>query len=391
VFLEYTKEEDDLRRELRAYFAALLTPEVREALGGANEDRPAFREVVRQLGRGGWLGLGWPTEYGGQGRPAIDQYILFDEAQRAGAPFPFVTINNVGPMIQRFGTDHQKRRFLPAMLSGDVIFAIGYSEPAAGTDLASLATRAALDGDEWVINGSKVFTSGASQSDYIWLACRTNANAPKHQGISIIIVSTSDPGFSCTPIATSGLTHTNATYYADVRAPRDMVVGQVDHGWRIITSQLGHERVGLAAFGGRTEQLWSDVVDWCRQSEVDGELAIDQEWVRHDLARSYVELEAMRLLNWKLAMLREGEDPEPASAAVAKVFGTETHDRVCARLLGTVGPLATRRPGAPDAPLHGRLEALARGSYINTFGGGTNEVMRDIIAVTGLGLPRRAR
>ncbi|GAA2584089.1 acyl-CoA dehydrogenase [Dactylosporangium fulvum] len=390
MFLEYTDEQTRLRRELRAYFAQLLTPEVREAIGGTNEDRPAYREVVRQMGRDGWLGLGWPTEYGGQGRPAVDQYILFDEVQRAGAPFPFVTINNIGPTIQRFGTDEQKRRYLPGMLTGDILFAIGYTEPESGTDLASLKTRAVLAGDEWVINGTKVFTSGASQSDYIWLACRTDPDAPRHRGISVVIVSTSDPGFSCTPIATSGPTHTNVTYYSDVRAPRENLVGELHGGWKLITSQLGHERVGLAAFGGRTEQLWEDVADWCRQDQGGGR-PVDQPWVRHDLARTYVEIEAMRLLNWKLAVLDEAQSPEPASAAVAKVFGTETHDRVCRTLLGAVGPLATRRPGSVGAPLDGRLEALTRGSYINTFGGGTNEVLRDVIATRGLGMPRKGR
>jgi 3-oxocholest-4-en-26-oyl-CoA dehydrogenase alpha subunit len=157
MFLDYTPEQQEPRAELRAYFARLLTPEVREAIGGTNEDRPAYREVVRQIGRDGWLGLGWPTKYGGQGRPVLDQYILFDEVQRAGAPFPFVTINNVGPMIQRFGTEQQKRSYLPGMLAGDILFAIGYSEPEAGTDLASVKTRAELVGDEWLINGNKVF------------------------------------------------------------------------------------------------------------------------------------------------------------------------------------------------------------------------------------------
>ncbi len=391
MFLDYTDEQHELRRELRAYFKRLLTPEVREAVGGANEDRPAYRELVRQLGRDGWLGLGWPTEYGGRGRPAIEQFILFDEVQRAGAPFPFVTINNIGPTIQRFGTDEQKRAYLPGMLSGDILFAIGYTEPESGTDLASLRTRAVLEGDEWVINGNKVFTSGASQADYIWLACRTDPDAPRHRGISIIIVSTSDPGFSATPIATSVRTHTNTPYYHDVRATKANLVGALHGGWTLITSQLSHERVGLAAFGGRTEQLWADVADWCRRTDGDGRRAVDEAPVRHDLARTYVEIEAMRLLNWKLAVLGDAETPEPASAAVAKVFGTEPHDRVCRALLGTVGPLGTRRPGAPEAPLDGRLEALTRGSYINTFGGGTNEVLRDMIAVEGLGMPRARR
>ncbi len=386
MFLEYTPEQQELSRELRAYFAALLTPEVREAIGGTNEDRPAYREIVRRMGRDGWLGLGWPTEYGGQGRGAVDQYILFDEVQRAQAPFPFVTINNIGPMLQRFGTDEQKRAYLPGMLTGDVVFAIGYSEPEAGTDLASLATRAELDGDEWVINGNKVFTSGVSQSDYVWLACRTDPDAPKHKGITILIVPTSAPGFSCTPIATSGITHTNASYYENIRVPKGSVVGEVNGGWKLITSQLGHERAGLAAMGGRTEQLWHDVAAWCRETGL-----AEQPWVRADLARTYARLEAMRLLNWKLAVVGEGENPSPASASVAKVFGTETHDEVCRALVGAVGWPATRRPGSPDAALDGRLEALTRGSYINTFGGGTNEVLRDMIAVGGLGMPRKGR
>lgn len=391
MFLDYTPEQRALSDELREYFRRLLTPEVRAAVGGTNEDSPAFREVVRQMGRDGWLGLGWPKEYGGQGRSAVDQYIFFDEVQRAGAPFPFVTINTVGPTIQRFGTEEQKRAYLPGILSGDIIFAIGYTEPEAGTDLASLSTRAVLDGDEWVITGSKIFTSGANQADYIWLACRTDPEAPKHRGISIIIVPTSVPGYHCTPIATSGLTHTNATYYEEVRVPRANVVGELNQGWRLITSQLLHERVGLAAFGGRTEQLWSDVRDWCRDTPAGEGRVIDQDWVRRDIAETYVRLAAMRLLNWKLAVLADGEVPAADAASVAKVYGTETHDLVCRTLLGAVGSLATRRPGSPQAPLDGRLEALTRGSYINTFGGGTNEVLRDVIAVTGLGLPRRAR
>ncbi len=391
MFLDYTPEQQALRAELREYFRTLLTPEIRATLGGTNEDSHVFRDVVRQMGRDGWLGLGWPKEYGGQGRSTVEQYILFDEVQRAGAPFPFVTINTVGPTIARFGTEEQKRTYLPGILSGDIIFAIGYTEPEAGTDLASLTTRAVLDGDEWVITGNKVFTSGANQADYIWLACRTDPDAPKHRGISIIIVPTSSPGYHCTPITTSGITYTNATYYQEVRVPQSHVVGGVNEGWTLITAQLRHERVGLAAFGGRTEQLWSDVRDWCRDTPAGEGRVIDQEWVRRDLAETYVRLEAMRLLNWKLAVLADGDTPTADAASVAKVFGTETHDLVCRTLLGTVGALATRRPGAPHAPLDGRLEALTRGSYINTFGGGTNEVLRDMIAVTGLGMPRGGR
>ncbi len=203
MFLEYTPEQQALRKELREYFAQLLTPEVRAELGEPGEGSPLFRDVVRQIGTDGWLGIGWPREYGGQGRPATDQFIFFDEVQRAGAPFPFVTLNTVGPTIMRFGSEEQKSFFLPGILAGEVNFAIGYTEPEAGTDLASLRTRAVLDGDEWVINGNKVFTSGANQADYVWLACRTDPDAPKHKGISIIVVPTASAGTRRPPRTTT--------------------------------------------------------------------------------------------------------------------------------------------------------------------------------------------
>src|SRR5438874_13002350 len=216
---EETPEQQTLRKELRAYFAELLTPEVRKGLGGRGESSELFRPLVRRMGEDGWLGIGWPTEYGGQGRPATDQYVFFDEVQRAGAPFPFVTLNTVGPTIMRFGAHEQKQRFLPGILRGEIHFAIGYTEPEAGTDLAALRTRATRDGDEYVVNGSKVFTSGAQDADYVWLAVRTDPDAPKHKGISILLVPTASPGFKVSPIVTVGSVVTTATFYDDVRTP----------------------------------------------------------------------------------------------------------------------------------------------------------------------------
>jgi alkylation response protein AidB-like acyl-CoA dehydrogenase len=181
MFLEESPEQQQLRAELRAYYAELLTDEVRAGLvEGARAARPGAR-CVRRVGKDGWLGIGWPKEFGGQGRPATDQFIFFDETRRAGAPFPFVTINTVGPTIMRYGTEEQKSFFLPGILAGELNFAIGYTEPEAGTDLASLRTRAVRDGDEYVINGAKIFTSGADQADYIWLAVRTDPT-PQAQG-----------------------------------------------------------------------------------------------------------------------------------------------------------------------------------------------------------------
>jgi alkylation response protein AidB-like acyl-CoA dehydrogenase len=397
MFLDATSEQRALRKQVREYFQALLTPEVRARLGNSGAGSPIFRDVVRTMGRDGMLGMGWPKEYGGEGRSAIDQFILFDEIQRAGAPFPFVTVNTVGPTIMSYGTEEQKQTYLPGILSGDVNFAIGYTEPEAGTDLASLRTRAVLDGDEWLINGSKVFTSGANQADYIWLACRTDADAPKHKGISIIIVPTSSPGFKCTPIVTVGSVVTQASYYDDVRVPKGNVVGDVNAGWRLITNQLNHERVGLAALGGLTHRLFDDVVDWCRDvrsgdDESDESVRmIDVAWVQRDLAEAHARLEAMKLLNWRMAAAVGDGTLRPQDASAAKVFGVETQIEVYRLLLGILGAVGYLAAGSPGAVLHGDVERAARSAQINTFGGGVVEVLREIVATAGLGMTRASR
>jgi alkylation response protein AidB-like acyl-CoA dehydrogenase len=392
MFLEYTPEQQALRKELREYFAQLLTPEVKDELGEPGEGSELFRTLVQHMGKDGWLGIGWPKEYGGQGRPATDQFIFFDEVQRAGAPFPFVTLNTVGPTIMRFGSEEQKAFFLPRILAGNINFAIGYTEPEAGTDLASLRTRAVLDGDEWVVNGNKVFTSGANQADYVWLACRTDPDAPKHKGISILVVPTASPGFKCTPIVTIGGNKTTATFYDDVRVPKDNVVGDVNAGWQLITTQLNHERVGLAAMGGLAHRLWDEVLDWCRATDSgQGGRMLDVPWVQTDLARAHARLEAMKLLNWRMAAALDAGALAPADSSAVKVYGTETLVDVYRALLGILGAAGYLPPGSPGAVLHGDVERAGRAAQINTFGGGVNEVQREIIASAGLGMARRAR
>jgi alkylation response protein AidB-like acyl-CoA dehydrogenase len=386
MHLEETPEEVALRAELRAYFAELLTDDVRRALDGESEGGEVFRSLVRQMGKDGWLGIGWPSEYGGQGRPTSDQFIFFTEVQRARAPFPFVTLNTVGPMIMRFGTEEQKSFFLSGILAGQINFAIGYTEPEAGTDLASLRTRAVLDGDEWLINGNKIFTSGADQADYIWLATRTNPDAPKHKGISIILVPTSSPGFSCTPLVTVGGVATTASYYDNVRVPRSAVVGEVNEGWRLITGQLNHERVGLAAVSALASRMWVETAEWAVEHGV-----ADVGWVQADLARTYALLQAQNLLNWRMTAAVAADTLGPADSSAVKVFGTESSVEIYRRLLGVVGAAGYLSPGSPGAALHGELERAGRQAQINTFGGGVNEVQREILAMAGLGMKRSAR
>lgn len=384
--LRETAEQLGLRAELRAYFAGLLPPEERRRVGEGGVGGERFREVVRMLGRDGWLGIGWPTEYGGQGRSIEEQYVFFDEVQRAGLPFPFVTVNTVGPTLMEHGTKAQKQRYLPGILSGETVFAIGYTEPEAGTDLASLRTRALRDGDEFVVDGQKIFTSGANTADYIWLAARTNAAVPKHKGISILVVPTDAPGFSWSPIPTVGGMVVTSTYYSGVRVPADSIVGEVDAGWRLITAQLNHERIGLAALGGRMIQLWEQVLAWAGDNGT-----IEQPWVRRELARSYAKLEAMRLLNWRMTTEVARGTLSGSMAAAAKTYGTETHIDVQRALTQVLGAAGRVRPESPGAVLAGQVEQLSRQGIVNTFGGGVNDILRDMVATAGLGLPRSAR
>ncbi len=392
MFLEESPDQRMLRDELRRYYADLLTDEVRAGLAEGGEGGEQWRRVVRTIGKDGWLGIGWPTEFGGQGRTATEQFIFFDETRRAGAPFPFVTVNTVGPTIMRFGTEEQKAFFLPRILSGELNFAIGYTEPEAGTDLASLRTRAVRDGDEYVVNGAKIFTSGADMADYIWLAVRTDPDVPKHKGISMLLVPTSAPGFSWNLINTVGGLTTTATFYEDVRVPVDNRVGAENAGWTMITNQLNHERVGLAAWSGLSLSLLDGVARWAAAKETDdGGRLIDQGWVQLDLARVAADLEAMRLLNWRMVAAVETDSLKANESSAVKVFGTERTVEACRVLLGIVGAAGYLPAGSPGALLRGRLEAFGRQAQINTFGGGVNEVQREIVAMAGLGLTRGSR
>ncbi len=391
MHVDYTREQKELRVKLRDYFSQLMTPERRDGIK-ALEGGKLFREIVREMGRDGWLGVGWPTEYGGGGMTAVEQLIFFDELRRAGAPLPFVTLNTVGPALMSHGSEEHKREFLPRILAGETHFAIGYTEPDAGTDLASLKTAAVKDGDEWVINGTKIFTSGADDADYIWLAARTDPDAKKHKGITMFIIDTKTPGFSAAPIHTVGGGHTCMSYYEDVRVHESMIVGGLNQGWRLITTQLNHERVGLAAFGGIAFKHLDDVVDWARETlDSEGQRIIDDPRVQTALGEASARLEAMKVMNWRMAWGLEMDVLDPAQASAVKVYSTETLIEVYRLLQEVVGVAGALRKGSEGAVLLGALSQEARACQINTFGGGVNEVQREIIAGAGLGMPRAPR
>jgi 3-oxo-4-pregnene-20-carboxyl-CoA dehydrogenase beta subunit len=380
--IELSPAQQALTAELRAYFRDLLSPAERDAML-TDRHGETYRTLVRRMGDDGRLGVGWPVEYGGHGFGPIEQQIFVNEAARADVPLPYVTLQTVGPTLQAYGTTAQKDFFLPKILAGEVHFAIGYTEPSAGTDLASLRTSAVRDGDEYVVNGQKIFTTGAHDADYIWLACRTDPEAPRHKGISILIVDTSDPGFSWTPIITcDGAHHVNATYFTDVRVPADMLVGAENAGWRLITTQLNHERVMLGP-AGRLAALYERVRDWAAAHDL-----LAEPDVRQALARARAHVRVNELLNWQVAAA--GKDVSIADASATKVFSsdrTQWLGRALEEVVGVHGD-----PAEPDTgQLLQWLDVQAKRNLVLTFGGGVNEVQRELIAMAGLNLPRVPR
>ncbi|MET8285026.1 acyl-CoA dehydrogenase family protein [Streptomyces sp. NPDC005132] len=387
MHLAPTERQRRLRAELRAYFRDLMPegpPPAREP------DRR--RALLRRIGADGLLGIGWPTAYGGQGRGADEQFVFFDEAYRACAPVSMVTLNTVGPTLIKYGDEEQKRYFLPRILSGDLVFAIGYSEPSAGTDLAALRTRAQRDGTDFLVHGQKIFTSNAQHADWIWLACRTDPDAPRHRGISILLVPTDDPGFSWTPIETVGGLTTTATYYDGIRVPASRLVGEENRGWQLITDQLNHERVALAAIGMQAEDFYTAALEAARTPDpVTGRRRVDEPWVRSRLAEAHARLAASRLLNWRLVADVGAGRLAPGDAGGVKVAGTESAVetyRICQHIVGSD---ALVRSGSPGVFGDGELERMNRAAQINTFGGGVSEVQREIVATMRLGMTRGRR
>ena len=390
MHIEFTPDQKKLRREVADYYKNLFTPELRRAFDEEHEQMggPVFREIVSQMGRDGWLGIGWPKEYGGQGRTPLDQFIFWNETWKARAPLPIIMVTTIGPTLMQYGSEAQKSEFLPRIQRGELLFGVGYSEPHAGTDLASLQTRAVRDGDDYVINGQKVWTTHGQAADYIWLAARTDPDAPKHKGISIILVPTTDPGFSFTPIYTVGRERTNVTYYKDVRVPVSNLVGPENAGWSLITSQLNHERIVLV-IPGFAEYVFDDVWRWaCETPLPGGGRVIDQQWVQVKLARIQAKLQALHVLSWRAAWALTEGVPSMADASALKVMGSEFFVESQNLLLEITGSAGLVTKGESDSLLDGKLEAAYRSALTYTFGGGVNEVQRDIIAMAGLGMPR---
>ena len=387
MYIELTPEQRQLQAEFRQYFQNLISPEEAAEME-VDRHGKAYRAIIRRMGSDGKLGVGWPKEFGGLGLGPIEQQIFVNEAARAEVPLPAVTLQTVGPTLQTYGTELQKKKFLPAILAGEVHFAIGYSEPEAGTDLAALRTSAVRHGDEYIVNGQKIWTTGGHDADYVWLACRTDPEAAKHKGISILIVDTRDPGYSWTPIILSdGAHHTNATYYNDVRVPAEMLVGEENAGWRLITTQLNHERVMLGP-AGKIAGVYDRVQAWASKPRGNGVTPIDQDDVKRALGEIHSIWRVNELFNWQVAS--SGDTVEIADAAATKVFSTERIQRIgrlAEEIVGKYGNPAEEE----TAEMLRWLDSHTKRNLVITFGGGVNEVMREQVAAAGLKVPRVPR
>ena len=388
--IELTKNQQKLKDELKEYFSTLLNKELLSEMsdpqffeGGG----PEFKKALKIMGQDGWIGLSWPKEFGGKEFTPIEQYIFVEEIMRTGFPFPFLTTESVGPMIAQYGSDWAKETIAKSILRGETIFAIGYSEPNAGTDLASLKTQALPDKEGFKINGQKIWTSLANYADYIWLAARTNNEVKKHKGISMFIVPTNDDGFSYTPIQTLGDVTTNMTYYDDIYVSKDNLVGELNSGWNLITSQLNLERLALVNHGP-VDELYHQLLSLSKSTKVDSiNVLSDIDWVKSNFAKIYSGLETLKLICWKQVWGMENNVLSMTDASLAKIYGSEYFIEAYRMMMEIFGELSIIRDDSLSI-LNSRLERMYRTASILTFGGGTNEVQRDIISMAGLLMPR---
>ena len=378
---ELTAEQAAWRDEVRNFLTSFRHP------GHLDPDHdlqsaPELAGFRRQLIERGWYGLNLPVEFGGLGRSAIDRLIMVDEFERVGAPHLDLTITSLAAIIARHGTPDNRARWLPPIMRGEIEMALAYSEPDAGTDLASLRTSAERDGDEWVVTGQKIWNSRAHLVTHEWVAVRTDPAAPKHRGISIVIVPVDAPGVEVTPLYTWGYDRTNLTYFDHVRVPAENLIGETGKGWTYINGSLDFERVVIGS-AGALWRLYDLVVELCRERGLDAMPEVDLR-----LAELRVDLEVAQLLGYRTASLIDAGVELSAEASVQKVFSSELRTRLADTAMEILGPESRLSEDQPGAPLAGLAEATYRAAPMFRFGGGASEVMRDLIARRGLGMPR---
>ncbi|TRZ93847.1 MAG: acyl-CoA dehydrogenase [Dehalococcoidia bacterium] len=386
----FGEKEEEFRQEVRDFLSEVVTPEmVEERAGGKYYERgPHSKELMRKVGEKGWLALTWPKEYGGQGRPLGDRFIFAAEMLNYGVAAGGSGIAIVAPILMRHGTEEQKKEWLPKIARGEIEFSLGYTEPDAGTDLASLQTRAVRDGDDYIINGQKVYSTMAHQVGYHWLAARTNVDEPKkHKGISLFMVDLKSPGITIRPLKTIADELTTEVFYDNVRVPAKNRVGEENQGWYYIAEALDFER-SLVVNIVNSERIVEGLIEYTKETKHKGRPLAEDPFVRQGLAQLWIEVNIKRLLGWRTAWLESQGIVPNVEAAVLKIFGHELDQRVAKTGMEILGLYAQLEPGSKWAPLKGIIEHLYRFAIHLSYGGGSHELMRTIIASRGMGLPR---
>ena len=389
---EYSDEEKAFQREVREFIKDHWDPDVmdptREGMAQL-VDTPKRREFMKAIAAKGWLGMSWPAEYGGRGKEAGKfEYLLNEELAAVGAPYIGKGVGIVGKTIIRHGSDKLKAEFIPKIRNADIEFAIGYTEPDAGSDLASLKTRATRDDARggWVLNGQKRFTTSAHFAEWYWIAARTDPDVAKHKGITLFLIPMDHPGITVQAMDTIGDERVNEVFLDDVFVPDDFVVGDVNKGWYYVSEALDFERFTLFTVSAYVRK-YEVFRDWVRTAQRDGEPLRNDPSVRSTIARLATEVEAAKMLTLKvIAKASAGEVPN-VEAAMFKLWTTQLGQKISDVMLTFAGPAGALKRGQSGAPVDGRFEMTYRYSVVDTVGAGTSEVQRNIIARRGLGLP----
>jgi len=384
----FSKEEEEFRKELGEFLDKELTEEISRQNWEDKGLGPEGREFARKLGAKGWLGLGWPKEYGGQGGSPMYEFILVTELARRGAHIP----NDIarlmgGPTILRHGSEELKKEFLPRIARGEIEFALGYTEPQAGSDLAALEIRAVEDGDDYIMNGQKMFNTECHYADYHWLAARTDPDAPRHRGISLFVVDMNSPGITLRPIWTMSGERTNEVFYDNVRVPKKRVVGEKNKGFYYIITALNHERLTVYTIE-RLYPVINSLIQYAKETQYNGKPLAEDPLIRRKLAQMAIDFEVGRMIEYRAyCMICQGLELDYQSG-IAKVFSSELRQRLVNIGMQILGHYGQLQEGSKWAPLKGRIDWEYRTSFIGTLAGGSSEIIRNIIATRGLELPR---
>jgi 3-oxocholest-4-en-26-oyl-CoA dehydrogenase alpha subunit len=388
---DFTAEQRAFLAEVEEFLDANEDPEVfdptRENMAQI-VDTPPRRAFMAKLAERGWLGITWPKEHGGKEGDGVYEYLLNEALAKRGGPQIGKGVGIIGKTILRHGSDKLKAEFLPKILNAEVEFAVGYSEPGAGSDAAAMQLRAVRDGDEWILNGQKIWTTSAHFADWYWVGARTDPDAPKHHGITLFLVPMDHPGLTIQEIWTMGDERTNSVFFDDVRVPNDYVVGELGRGFQYISEALDLERFTMFTYSPIKARL-DLLIDHVKTANRDGEPLREDAIVRSQIADLATKAEVARVIGLRfLAKSLKGGAAPTAEASEYKLFATEFSKQLANASMDIAGPGTQLRVGTEDAPMKGRAESTYRYTVLDTIGGGTSEVQKNIIARRKLGLPK---